>query len=128
MSDMESDLRRNLHTGQFERMNRLGTAIMAKELGLDPVEFAQPFPGNQSITVNHFAKEDTPAKPVTRPPRPGLSRLAALGLGLLGASVPAVGVIAYLLGAAKPAIEKIIEKPGQNYDVDVGMEIIPPKK
>lgn len=60
--------------------------------------------------------------------RPGMSKLAALALGLLGASVPAAGLIGYLLATAKPAVEKIIEKPGQDYDVDVGMEIIPPKK
>jgi hypothetical protein len=82
---------------------------------------------------------------VTLPPEPrpqarkGLSPLAAVALGLLTAAVPAAGVIGYLLNN-KPAItntlEKIVEKPvekiittpGQNYDVDVDMEVIPPKE
>lgn len=123
MTEPELDLRRNLFTGQLDRVNRIGAAIVAKELGLDPAEFAQPFPGNQSITVNHY--QPPAAKPVSRP---GLSKLAAVALGLAGAGLPMAGVIGYLLATAKPAIEKIIEKPGQDYDVDVGMEVIPPKR
>lgn len=62
-----------------------------------------------------------------QPPRNGLSALAAVGLGLLAAAVPTAGVIGYLMRAT-PAIEKVIHVPGVDYDVNVGMEVVPPKK
>jgi hypothetical protein len=131
--DDETELRRNLATGQLDRVNRIHAAVYAKRLGLEPSEFAKQFPGNH-ITVQ------LPPEPTIPPaPRKGLSTLAALGLGALGIASPvAAGVIGYLLNT-KPAItntlEKIVEKPiekiittpGQNYDVDVDMEVIPPK-
>lgn len=119
-------------------MNRLGTAVLAKEMGLDPVEFAQPFPGNQSITINKYPDAKTETQVSPKPLiRKGLSTIAALGLGALSVALPGTGVlIGYLLNktpAITNTIEKIIEKPGtaittpgQDYNVEVDMEVIPP--
>lgn len=139
MSDQENDLLRNLSRGQYERMNRLGTAILAKEVGLDPTEFAQPFPGNQSITINRYPNSTPEVEKKKKSAlRRGLSPLAAAGIGLLGAAIPAAGIIGYMLNRAPAAVstvEKIIEKPvekvitlpGKSFGVDVDMEVIPPR-
>ena len=128
MTDQELDLRRNLFSGQLDRVNRIGAAVVANELGLDPVEFAPPFPGNQSITIHKYPESQpvAAAKPLIRK---GLSTAAAIGIGLLTAAVPAAGVVGYLLNSkvVEKSVEKIIKQPGTNYDVDVEMEVIPPK-
>lgn len=95
--------------------------------------FGVPVPEDEMIHIG-----DVTLPPEPRPQaRKGLSPLAAVALGLLTAAVPAAGAIGYLI-AAKPVItntvekiidrpvEKIITKPGLNYNVDVDMEVIPP--
>lgn len=107
------ELYQNLDAGQMERDNRLQTAILAKEMGLDPVEFAKPFPGAnidaKTITVHNHAvppvSQET-ARPVAKK---GISTLAAVGIGLLGAAVPGAGILGYLLNNA-PAIVQTVEK------------------
>lgn len=144
MSDQELDLRRNLFSGRVDQFNRMGLALAAKELGLDPVEYAQPFPGNKSVTINNFPPSEPAPQPVTPPVakpvaavnRPGLSPLAGIALGLLTVAVPAAGAIGYLLNTAPAVIstiEKVVEKPGptitlpgQRYGVDVNMTVEPP--
>lgn len=86
-----------------------------------------PVPEDDVINLGNITINPESA-PTAQPParKTGLSTAAALALGLLTAAVPAAGVIGYLLKAAPAAVEKVIEKPGTNYDVKVGMEIIPP--
>lgn len=54
---------------------------------------------------------DIVSQPTAKPtqPKQGLSTLAALGIGLLGAAIPGAGVLGYLLNAA-PAVIQTIEK------------------
>jgi hypothetical protein len=84
-----------------------------------------PIPEDEMIHIG-----DVTLPPASQPKPSGLSPLAAMALGLLTAAVPAAGAIGYLLSTAKPAIEKTVEKiitkPGSNYDVDIDMEVIPP--
>jgi hypothetical protein len=127
MTDPENDLRRNLATGQFYQMSRMETALMAKELGLDPAEYAQPFPGNHTITVNHAP----PAVPKSA--GVGIGKLAAVALGAAG--LTAVGVLGWPAAATwlatkatERVVEKVITQPGQDYDVKVRMQVIPPNE
>jgi len=131
--DDETELRRNLATGQLDRVNRIHAAVYAKRLGLEPSEFAKQFPGNH-ITVQ------LPPEPTIPPAvKKGLPTLATVALTALAFAVPTAGAIGYLLNktpAITNTLEKIVEKPvekiihhpGQNYDVDVDMEVIPPQK
>jgi len=124
-------LRRNIHTGDMDRLLRIRAAVVAQELGLPPEQYALPFPGN-SVNI-----QLPPDPPIIAPARKGLSKLAGLALLAAGAAIPGVGIAGYLLGLAKPAlpivappvvktVEKIIEKPGKNYGVDVDVDVIPP--
>lgn len=88
-------------------------------LGVKPPEDDMINTGNINIYPEQTQRPQSPRK--------GLSALAAMGLGLLTAAVPAAGVIGYLLNN-KPAIEKVLHIPGSSYDVDVDMEVIPPAK
>ncbi len=86
-----------------------------------------PVPEDDVINLGNITVNPDPVQTVQAPAqKSGLSTAAAVALGLLTAAVPAAGVIGYLLKAAPAAVEKVIEKPGTNYDVKVGMEIIPP--
>lgn len=149
MSDPENELRRNIVSGNFDRYNRIQMAVLAKEMGLDPSEYAAQFPGNRStknITFNNYGNpvgDPAPTQPVVPVPiakpvvRKGLSTAAAIGFGLLGAAIPGAGIIGFLLNNApavvrqvekvveKP-VEKVIELPGKSYGVDVDVEVIPP--
>jgi hypothetical protein len=128
--DKETDLRRNLATEQLAKVNRMFAAVTARTLGLDPNEYAKPFPPS-NVTLNVLPEKSE--KPVSK----GLSPLAAIGIGLLGAAVPGAGIIGFLLNKApavvqqvekvveKP-VEKVIELPGKSYGVDVDVEVIPP--
>ena len=122
------DLRRNLATGQFDRMQRIEVALLAKEMGLDPTEYAQPFPGNQSITINHAP----PASQRADKPSSGVGKLAAVALTAAGLGVAGTLGWPFLTAwAAKQAttrvIDRVITKPGTDYDVQVDMQVIPPK-
>lgn len=123
------DLRRNLATGQFDRMQRIEIALLAKEMGLDPTEYAQPFPGNSSITINH----NPPAQPAAKQSAgPSLAKIATaalvaggLGAGGVGLALPWLSSL-LIPKATEKVIEKVITKPGADYDVQVDMQIIPP--
>lgn len=149
MTDPELELRRNIVSGNLDRYSRIQMAVLAKEMGLDPSEYAAQFPGNRSeknFTFNNYgnavgdlaATQPGMPVPVAKPViRKGLSPLAAIGIGLLGAAVPGAGIIGFLLNKApavvqqvekvveKP-VEKVIELPGKSYGVDVDVEVIPP--
>jgi hypothetical protein len=103
-----------------------------------------PLPAPEDSVI-HFGDVNTTTtqaspQPATPPAAPSaLSPLAAVALGLLGAAVPAAGVIGYLLNTAKPvatavqAAEKAIPPPAgpvapivQKYNVGVDMQVIPP--
>lgn len=123
------DLRRNLATGQFDRMQRIEVALLAKEMGLDPAEYAQPFPGNSTITINHHGQA---AEAAQKPAGTGLGKIAAaaliaggLGAGGVGLGLPWLASI-LIPKATEKVIEKVITKPGSSYDVQVDMQVIPP--
>jgi len=131
VGDPENDLRRNLATGQFDRMQRIEVALLAKEMGLNPAEYSQPFPGNSTITINNHGQAGAGA---TKPVGAGLGKIAAAGLiaGGLGAGRVGLGLpwLASILlpKATEKVIEKVITKPGSSYDVQVDMQVIPPGK
>lgn len=94
--------------------------------------FGVPVPEDEMIHIGDVTLPPEP-KPQTKS---GLSPLAGIALGALLAGLPIAG---YLLANKDPIIktvEKIVEKPvekiittpGQDYDVDVDMEVIPPPK
>ena len=126
-------------TNQLERLEVAERAILLQDQNrmLKSVQAATdtmqnrllgvPVPEDDVINLGNITINPESA-PNPQPParKNGLSTAAAVALGLLTAAVPAAGVIGYLLKAAPAAVEKVIEKPGTNYDVKVGMEIIPP--
>jgi len=90
MTPTEKDLVNNCQTYDLAESQRLRRALLAKEAGLPPEEFARPFPGNNvTITHNHPPEESSMLK-----------KLAPLVLsGLLGAG--GVGALA-LVSRAVP--------------------------
>lgn len=140
------ELYQNLHAGQMDRMNRLQTALLAKEMDLDPSEYALPFPGNKSehnVTINnHYPKVEAPPQQMeSRVPavKKGISPLAAIGIGLLSAAVPSAGILWHLLNKAPAVVqqvekivdrpvEKVVTIPGRKTGVEVEMEIEPPQE
>lgn len=124
-------LRQNVRTANLAEYERMKLMVTAKQLGLNPVDFKNPYPGNKLAIHNHYAPEPAPV-----PVRKGLSKLAGLGIALAGAAFPLAGIAGYLLAGAKPAVsilqpvektvEKIVKQPGKSYGVDVDVELIPP--
>mgnify|MGYP000429126544 FL=1 len=122
-------LRQNLRTASLAEYERMKLQATAKQLGLNPGDFKNPFPGNKIVVHNH-------GEPAPVPVRKGLSKLAGLGIALAGAAFPLAGIAGYLLAGAKPAVsilqpvektvEKIVKQPGKSYGVDVDVELIPP--
>ena len=109
--ESEQELQRRLQTGHQQEVRRIQRAKYAETLGLDPEEFAKPWPGNTIINKT------------TSGWLPGL---------LMGATMLAggAGVGAFLMSQTKPATEKVTEKVKtevQEWDSKVRMEIEEPK-
>jgi len=118
--DRETELRRNIKTGQLAEYSRMQLAVMARQLGLDPDEYNKPYPGN-SVTV-HLPPEPAPAGKA-------LSWAKGFALAALGAAVPGIGLAGFFLGGLQgtPAPKVKPETKVISKDVSVDFEVIPPQ-
>jgi hypothetical protein len=112
---VDSQTRNLVDTAQaydLAESQRLRRAVLASEAGLNPGEFARPFPGNQvTITHNH-----SPALPA------GDSMLKKLlpyfASGLLGAAGTA-GLLAFRGGSSAPPLPTPGPQPAQVKPIDL---------